>query len=149
MVKIYGLDAQLHRAIKYVSKNYPLPRREFLPKFKMFMARNQGSGQFGEILSTPIFAKENEACTETYIVIGPFDSEKEMYNCWSYIRTKFFRAMLGVKKNDQGAAQGVYEYVPIQDFSKAWTDEDLYKKYNLSKDEIKFIEENVQKMEDK
>ena len=69
-----------------------------------------------------------------------------MKNCYSYIKTKFFRAMVGVRKIDQGASQGVYKYVPIQDFSKAWTDEELYKKYNLSKNEIKFIEENVQKM---
>ena len=65
------------------------------------------------------------------------------------MKTKFFRAMLGVKKNDQGAASGVYEYIPIQDFSKPWTDKELYKKYNLSEEEIKFIEDNITPMEDK
>ena len=62
------------------------------------------------------------------------------------MKTKFFRALVGVKKIDQGASQSVYKYVPIQDFSKEWTDEELYKKYNLSKEEIDFIENNVQPM---
>ena len=147
-ITIYGLDDSQHRATRYIDKKYPLPKKDYVPEYKMFMARNQGSGQFGEKLSTPIFAKPNEACTETYIVIGTFKTEDEMMNCWSYIKTKFFRAMLSVKKNDQGAAQGVYEYIPLQDFSRPWSDKQLYKKYKLTEDEIKFIEENVQPMED-
>lgn len=142
---IYGLLGN-KRTERYITKDYPLPKKEFLNEYKIFMARNQGSGIFGETFSEPILAKPGELCTETFIEIGPFKSEQEMKNCYSYIKTKFFRAMVGVRKIDQGASQGVYKYVPIQDFSKAWTDEELYKKYNLSKNEIKFIEENVQKM---
>ncbi len=80
------------------------------------MARNQGSGNFGEGFSTPIFAKPNECCTETFIVIGTFDIEQEMNNCWKYIKTKFFRALVGVRKQDQGASKAVYHYVPLQIF---------------------------------
>ena len=146
-IKIYGLDEKQKRTVKYLAKNYPIPKRDYLPLYKMFMSRNQGSGFFGEKLSEPIFAKPNEACTETFIVIGLFDTEDEMQNCWSYIKTKFFRSMLAVKKNDQGAASGVYEFIPLQDFSKPWSDEELYKKYNLSNEEIEFIETNVEGME--
>lgn len=69
-----------------------------------------------------------------------------MNNCYSYIKTKFFRALLSIKKSDQGAAQGVYEYIPLQDFSKKWSDEMLYKKYKLDDSEINFIEQNVKEM---
>lgn len=144
-LKIYGLIGN-KRTERYITKDYPLPKKEFLNEYKIFMARNQGSGIFGETFSEPILAKPGELCTETFIEIGPFKSKQVMENCYSYIKTKFFRAMVGVRKLDQGAPQGVYKYVPIQDFSKAWTDEELYKKYNLSKKEIKFIEENVQEM---
>lgn len=48
--------------------------------------------------------------------------------------------MVSLKKITQEARRGVYEFVPLQDFSIAWTDEKLYKKYNLTKDEIAFIE---------
>lgn len=146
-LSIIGLDEKLKRTVRYVKKDYPLPRKDYVAGYKMFMARNQGSGLFGEVFSTPVFAKPNECCTETFIVIGPFKTENEMNNCYSYIKTKFFRAMVGIKKNDQGAAQGIYEYVPNQDFSKKWTDKELYEKYNLSDEEIEFIETNVKVME--
>lgn len=134
------------RTERYISKSYPIPKAEYLNGYKMFMARNQGSGTFGESFSMPIFAGPNELCTETFVVIGLFKNKNEMMNCFSYIKTKFFRAMVGVRKIDQGAPQGVYKYVPMQDFSKPWTDKELYKKYNLTKEEIEFIEENVQNM---
>ena len=144
---IYGLDDKLKRSIRYVPSTYPLPRKDYVNGYKMFMARNQGSGFFGETFSVPIFAKPNECCTETFVVIGPFKTEEEMMNCYSYIKTKFFRAMVGVKKNDQGAAQGIYQYVPNQDYSKSWDDKELYEKYGLDAEEINFIEENVKAME--
>lgn len=147
-IAIYGLDEKLKRSKRYVNKDYPLTKTANLEKYKMFVARNQGSGIFGEIISLPIFAEPYEACTETFIEIGPFNTKEEMLNCFSYFKTKFFRAMLGVKKNDQGASRGVYQYIPIQDFKKSWTDEELYKKYNLSADEITFIEENIKSMDD-
>lgn len=145
---IYGLDESQKRTVRYIPSSYPVPKKDYIDDFKMFMARNQGSGFFGEKFSKPVFAKPGELCTETFIVIGGFDSEEKMMNCWSYIKTKFFRALVGVKKNDQGAAQSVYQYVPLQDFSKSWTDNELYAKYGLTKDEIDFIENNVEAMED-
>lgn len=148
-VTVYGLGKNLKRIKMYTRSDYPFPKKKYLPKYKMFVSRNQGSGLLGEPLAEPIFAGPNEACTETYIVVGLFENKEQMKNCWSYMKTKFFRAMLGVKKNDQGAASGVYEYIPIQDFSKPWTDKELYKKYNLSEEEIKFIEDNITPMEDK
>lgn len=144
---IFGLDGA-KRAIRYIPSNYPIPKRDFIEEYKMFIPRNIGSGVFGEKFPEPIFAKPNELCTETFVVIGGFASEKDMMNCWSYIKTKFFRALVGVKKNDQGAASGVYQYVPMQDFSKPWTDKELYEKYDLSQEEIDFIENNVESMED-
>ena len=144
---IYGLDGA-KRAVRYIPSSYPIPKRDYINEYKMFMARNQGSGFFGEKFSEPVFAKPGDLCTETFVVIGGFKTEEEMMNCWSYIKTKFFRALVGVKKNDQGAASGVYQYIPTQVFSKPWTDEELYKKYGLDQNEIDFIENNVESMED-
>lgn len=61
--------------------------------------------------------------------------------------TKFFRAMVGLRKVDQGMSQSVYQFVPLQDFSKPWTDEELYAKYGLSEEEIAFIESMIKPME--
>ena len=144
---IYGLDEKMKRCNRFIPQEYPLPKRDNIEKFKLLMSRNQGEGILGETLSVPIFAKPNELCTETFIVIGGFDNEQEMNNCWSYMKTKFFRTMLGMKKNDQGCGQAVYQFVPLQDFSKPWTDEELYKKYGLTDEEIQFIESMIKLME--
>ena len=145
---VYGIENGQKRVTKYVPFDYPIPKKDYINSYKMFMARNQGSGFFGEKFSIPVFAKPGDICTETFVVIGDFNNEKEMMNCWSYIKTKFFRALVGVKKNDQGAGSGIYQYVPMQDFSKPWTDAELYKKYGLDQTEIDFIEKNVESMED-
>ena len=147
-ITIYGLNDKLQRVKKYIPKNYPLPRKEYVDGYKMFMARNQGSGIFGETFSTPIFAGPNEICTETYVVIGTFKTEKEMKNCWKYIKTKFFRTLVGARKNDQGASKSVYEFVPMQSFNAPLTDKELYKKYGFDDKEIAFIEENVKSMDE-
>lgn len=143
---IHGLEKN-KRVQKYVSATYPFPKREYIAKYKMFMSRNQGTGMLGETFSTPIFAGPNEACTETFLVIGLFEAEQEMMNCWSYMTTKFFRTMVGVRKVDQSMSQSVYSYVPMQDFSKPWTDEELYEKYDLTDEEIAFIESMIRPMD--
>ena len=75
-------------------------------------------------------------------------TKAETENCLSYWKTKFFRALIGVKKNTQHCTKDVYQYVPLQDFSKPWTDKELYEKYDLDQKEIDFIENNVESMED-
>lgn len=144
---IHGLDEKLKRCCRYTSSTYPIPKMLDIEKYKLFMSRNQGEGILGESLSLPIFAKPYELCTETFVVIGGFNNNQEMENCWSYMKTKFFRTMLGMKKNDQGCGQQVYQFVPLQDFSHPWTDEMLYKKYGLTDDEIAFIESMIRPME--
>lgn len=65
----------------------------------------------------------------------------------SYLKTKFFRCLVGIRKQTQHATKQVYHYVPMQDFSKPWTDEELYAKYNLTQDEINFIESMIKPMD--
>lgn len=70
-----------------------------------------------------------------------------MKNALTYINTKFFHFLVSLKKITQEARRGVYEFVPIQDFSESWTDEKLYKKYGLNEEEIQFIESMIRPME--
>ena len=86
-------------------------------------------------------------CNESYLVIGPFKDKTECDNVMSYIATKFFRFLVLLKKNSQNAAKGVYQLVPQQDFSKPWTDEELYKKYGITEDEIAFIDSMIRPMD--
>ena len=63
-----------------------------------------------------------------------------------FIKTKFFRTMVLIVKNTQHAVKSVYKHVPLQDFSKPWTDAELYEKYGLSQEEIDFIESTIKPM---
>ena len=143
-IVVIRLNNNNKRVKKYGDEKYPLPKKEMLENYKIFITRNYGSGEMGEMPSTPIIASPNMACTETFIQIGPFETEIEAENCLSYMKTKFFRLLVGIRKNDQGATKSVYRLAPIQDFSKTWTDEELYKKYSLSDEDIKCIEETIE-----
>lgn len=146
--KILGLGDNQRRTWKYLPKNYPIPRvDDGLMKYKVFIAEAYGCGEIGEVPSTPVLSTPGELCTETFLQIGPFDTEDEASNMLSYIKTKFFRALVGIKKQTQHTTQKVYQFVPMQDFSKSWTDAELYAKYNLTQDEINFIESMIKPME--
>jgi site-specific DNA-methyltransferase (adenine-specific) len=140
---LHGLDESQKRVTRYLPKEYPIPKNEFLEDYKIFFARNQGIGTFGERFSEPIFAQPGELCTETYVVIGPFPSMREAENCWDYMKTKFFRTLLGLRKSDQNASRSVYKEIPLMNFKKIWTDNELYSFFNLSDSDIDFIENNV------
>ena len=142
---IYGLES-LKRTKRYISNRYPLAKKDNLHKYKLFVAESYGSGLFGETPAAAILGKPGELCTETFLEIGPFDSIEELENCVSFWKTKFFRALIGIRKNTQHCTKDVYQYIPMQDFSKPWTDEELYNKYNLSDEEIAFIESMIKPM---
>ena len=155
--EIFGLGEKLRRMWKYIPKNYPLPKKSpCLNKYKVFVAEAYGSGLFGETFSDPILAEPNQLCTETFLEIGPFDTKEEAANVIKYIKTKFFRALVGIQKQTQHTTQKVYRFIPIQNFKNNsdldWSlsienlDKALYSKYKLSNDEIDFIETNVQRM---
>lgn len=133
--------------VGYIEKNYVKKNIEWLDLHKLFVPKAVGTGDSKTDVIKP-FIPENPSCTsETYLVIGPFNSEKIMNNVISYIQTKFFHFMVSLKKITQEARRGVYEFVPMQDFSEPWTDEKLYKKYGLTEDEIAFIESMIRPMD--
>lgn len=141
--KVLGLY-DLKRVWRYIPNDYPLPSNNpSLNKWKLFVTRNWGIGSFSDVPSQPIIASPGELCTETFIEFGPFDSKKEVENVLSYFQTKFFRVLVSIKKQDQGASKSVYHYVPMQNFKKNWTDKELFDKYKFTKEEIEFIQNSV------
>lgn len=121
--------------------------QEYLDCWKVFIPEAVGSGNIETDELKPILGKPKSACTETYIMNGPYKNEEEAANAITYIRTKFFHFMLGLKKNTQHTTKSVYQFVPMQDFSKPWTDAELYAKYGLTQEEIDFIESMIKPME--
>lgn len=142
-IKIYATKKE-----GWLPANFDFPRnKNWVDKWKIFIPKAIGSGNMSEDEIKPIIGTPNTVSTETYIMVGPFSSEEETKNVYSYIRTKFFHFMVGLRKVTQDATSKVYNFVPVQDFSKPWTDEELYRKYDLSEDEINFIESIIRPLE--
>ena len=86
-------------------------------------------------------------CTETYLLAGVFDNERDAVNLKSYLSTKFVRFLVAQVAVSQHITKSCFSFVPLQDFSKSWTDEELYKKYGLTDEEIAFIESTIKPMD--
>lgn len=133
----------------FVKKSLISKNIEWLPKYKVCDAKAYGErGKFPyNVIAKPFIAGPQTCCSETYIVLGAYDSIKEAQNVLSYLSTKFVRFLILIKKNTQDAPARVYQLIPLQDFSKPWTDEELYAKYDLTNDEIAFIESMIKPMD--
>ncbi len=137
----------LKNGLGYIDKKYIKKNFDWIDKYKLFVPKAIGSGDSKKDLIKLVHPKKKSCSSETYIVIGPFKTKREMENVANYVSTKFFHFMVALKKNTQEARRNVYSLVPMQDFSQAWTDEILYKKYDLTQEEIAFIESMVRPME--
>ena len=158
-IPIHGLIKN-KRVIRFINSKY-IEASENLDKYKVLVPKANGSGAIGEVLSTPMVGEPMVGepmvgYTGSFIGIGAFETQVEAENCMKYIKTKFARAMLGTLKVTQDNPRETWLNVPLQDFTTNsdidWSksipeiDKQLYKKYNLSKDEIEFIESKVREM---
>ena len=141
-IKIYA-----NQRIGYVSRVQILKNFDWVNRYKIIIPEAIGSGDMTKDRLKPIIVGPGTCCTETYLLIGPFEDEIETHNVYTYMQTRFFHLMLGLNKVTQHTTSKVYEFVPLQDFSKPWTDEELYAKYGLTEEEIAFIESMIKPME--
>jgi len=139
-VKLFG-----SQKITWVERSDIPTNDAWIDKWKVLMTRVQGTSAAIEtkFLSKPIIAEPGTACTESYIVAGLFESEAEAKHYATYLRTRFVRFLVSLRKPTQDAARGVYGFVPDLPLDQDWTDAKLYKRYGLTVDEIVFIESQV------
>ncbi|MBX7225076.1 MAG: Eco57I restriction-modification methylase domain-containing protein [Chitinophagales bacterium] len=154
-IEILGLINNV-RKYRYVPIKY-LVKHNNLDDYKIILPKSNGTGTFGETLSSPLIGNPLVGYTQSFISIGAFKTNNEADACLKYIKSKFVRAMLGALKVTQDNNKDVWKFVPIQDFSRKskidWTktiseiDQQLYEKYNLTKEEIDFIEKMIKPMD--
>lgn len=152
--KILGLIKN-KRVYKYIDRKY-LDVHSNLKTYKVILAKSSGSGKLGEALSTPLLGEPQVGYTQSFIGIGAFLAKTETQSCMKYVKTKFCRTLLGTLKVTQDNPKSTWKNVPLQDFTKKsdidWSksiteiDKQLYKKYELDKKEIDFIETHVKTM---
>lgn len=134
---------------KYIDKAYVTKNKQWIGSYKIYISKSYGErGAYPyRFLAKPMIGYPESCCTQTYLMLGPFNDEKECKNVISYIHTRFFRFCVMLKKNTQDAMRNVYSLVPLQDFSHPWTDEMLYQKYGLTDEEIAFVESMIRPMD--
>ena len=152
-----------HESIKYIPEKLVTKNIEILNSWKVFTSKaNGGAGLLSDSKPVSIIGKSyigepKTACTDSLIPIGCFNNKIEAFNLQKYMKTKFLRYLAGILKTSQNLYQGIYKFVPLQDFTDKsdidWSksiseiDQQLYKKYNLTEEEINFIESKIKPME--
>jgi site-specific DNA-methyltransferase (adenine-specific) len=141
-----------NKAIGKINKSEITVGTEILNKWKVLISMGYGEG--GEareyprmIMGKPIVAAPPSACTETYLVVGAYDSKSEADNLAFYLSTRFLRFLVGLRKNTQHITRDRFTFVPLLSMRKKWTDEELYAHFGLTPDEIAFIESMVRPMD--
>lgn len=142
---VFGIKGGARRTIGYVNRTSIETNIEAIDKYKLFFTTSYSTNAL--IPPEVIVAGPGEVCTETFLLIGPFGNQQEQLNCLSYMETNFFRFLLYYGKGTMQVNRNVFSLIPLQDFSKPWTDKELYKKYELNDEEIAFIESMIRPME--
>lgn len=155
-IKVLGV-LKNRRTWRYIPAKYVDGAHENLKFWKVLCPRANGAGAFGEALSPLVIGEPNMGYTQTFIGIGSFVSRLEAEAVMKYVKSKFTRTLLDVLKVTQDNDRGVWKLIPLQDFTEnsdidwfqpiADIDQQLYKKYGLTQEEIDFIETHVKEME--
>ena len=149
--------------LKYTNRSIVNRNEELIDKWKVFSSKMNGAAgtlmdsKRVSIIGKAYIGAPNSICSGALITFGSFDNEVEALNLQKYMATKFLRVMVGVMKSSRAIYQPVYKFVPLQDFTNNsdidWNksiheiDLQLYKKYNLTDDEINYIESKIKEME--
>jgi len=135
------------RKIAYIDGTSVKKNINMIGAIKVFIPEGYGAGESfpHQILGVPEYAGRNSVCSQSYLY-APFDTESEAMNFISYLKTKFFRALVLAAKISQHAPSRTYRFVPLLDMNRSWSDIELYAMYGLSSEEISFIESTIRPM---
>jgi len=141
------------RDVKFLKPGFTIKKgRNLVNVWKIFISKADGAaGQIGNPIPARIIGKAelgepNTVCSETFLVVGPFKNENQAINVSKYMSTKFFRFMVGIRKN-KNMTQDTYKYAPLLSYDKIWSDQELYAKYQLDQEDIDYIEKHIKELD--
>lgn len=136
-VLVYGNQHTSYLERSVITSNF-----DWVDKWKVLLVKAHGTSGRDDvtILGEPVVAGPRTACTETYLVVGVCNSEAEARNLAAYMRTRFVRFLVSLRKITQNITRDSYKFVPMLPMNRIWTDEDLYKRYHITTNQIAFIE---------
>lgn len=137
------------RKTAYIDRSQISRGHDLVDNWKIFVSEAYRIAERfpNRIVGAPMIVGPGSVCTQTFLVIGGFETRDQAESAASYYSTKFFRFLLWLRKIGQHASRAVYGWVPIQTWDRQWTDEELYKKYSLSSEQIAYIESRIKPME--
>ncbi len=145
-IKCYGRAGK----VGYVEREEVQSHSEWIDKWKVYVPESNNIGtELNDDNQNSFVGDPGTICTETYLVVGAeLDlTQEKASNLSNYLRTRFARFLLSLAKISQHGTGKTYRFIPLQDFSKSWTDAALYAKYGLTTEEIDFIESKIKPME--
>ena len=148
-IKYYLNKNRVKCGFAWIKKSDLIKGFESVDLHKVYVPEAGGSGTDAMILGEPFYGEPKSICSQTYICIGYKHTltKRQCMNVITYMKTRFFRYMVSIKKKTQHAFASVYQFVPMQDFNESWTDKKLYEKYGITLEEQKFIESMIKPME--
>lgn len=137
------------RLVGWIEREKIKKSKELIDTWKVMVPKAGSDG--GQRIPDPVLGSSfivhsPSVCTQTYLFFY-LDSEEKAISLNSYLRTKFFRFLVSLRKITQDATRSTYTWVPLQNWDHKWSDEELYEKYGLINEEIAFIEEVIKPME--
>ena len=147
-IELYGSNS----TITYVSKESVNKNKNIVDKYKVIFTKAAPGGGSSDkkgrylLLSSLQVLKPSQICTQTFLVGAYFSKEENAINCMKYLKCKFTRFLILQSMTSQDLSPERFQFVPLQDFSKKWTDKELYSKYKLTEEEINFIESTIKPM---
>ena len=141
--------------ITYIDRSVITKGFSSVPKYKILISKTSAEhagepgkdGKFKVLTSSAKVIGPNEVCTHSYFTIGEYNNKEEAENALSYLKTRFVRFLILLSMSSINLSKQVFSFTPMQDFSKHWSDEELYKKYGLTEEEINFIESMIKPMD--
>ena len=142
------------KGLGYLPRKEIIKGQEYIDAYKVMISQTSAehagepnkSGRFNVITQSLRTLMPNEVCTHSYLVIGPMKSPNECENLIAYLKTKFVRFLLLQAISSIHLTMRTFSFIPIQDFSKKWTDEILYQKYAITNDEVVLIDSIINPM---
>lgn len=126
----------------WIGRSFIDTRTDLIDEWKVLIPRGSDGNEIYPlpVLSNPIIAGPGTACTETYLVLGPWKDEAECKAVVAYVNTRFFRFMLNIRKPTQDNSQEKFRFIPDLPMNQVWTDEELYLRYGIDQSQIEHIE---------
>ncbi len=145
-IKLYGSGK-----ISWVSESQILANLAWVNKWKVLVAAaTDGNENYPLPIwdqAGPFVSRPNEACSETYLVASRAKNQADAERIAAYMRTRFFRFMVSLRKVAQHNKVENFSFVPDLPMDRVWTDDLLYERYGLSDEEVAFIESMIRDME--